>query len=120
MEVEHELFQLQMNPHFIFNALNSIQSFISENNTFEAEIFLSKFAMLMRYYLDRTSQKLVEFTEELNAIELNLELEKLRLNNKFSYEIIIDDNLETDEISVPPLLLQPFIETAIKHGIRPK
>ncbi|MFK5856343.1 MAG: tetratricopeptide repeat protein, partial [Bacteroidota bacterium] len=73
LTVEHDLLQLQMNPHFIFNALNSIQSFISENNELEAELFLAKFARLMRYYLDSSSQKWVDFTNELQALELNLE-----------------------------------------------
>jgi len=120
LTTERDLLQLQMNPHFIFNALNSIQSFISENNSFEAEMFLSKFARLMRYYLDSSSKKWVDFNDEIQAIELNLELEKLRLNDHFVYNIIIDEQVESEEIQIPPMLLQPFIENAIKHGLRPK
>jgi len=120
LTVERDLLQLQMNPHFIFNALNSIQSFISENSTFEAELFLSKFARLMRYYLDTSSKKWIDFSDEINAIELNLEIEKLRLNNKFNFKIIIDKSVETEDIQIPPMLLQPFIENAVKHGLRPK
>jgi len=120
LTVERDLLQMQMNPHFIFNALNSIQSFISENDSFKAELFLSKFARLMRYYLDSSSEKWVDFSEELIAIELNLEIEKLRLNDKFEYEIIIDEAIDKDEIQLPPMLLQPFIENAVKHGLRPK
>jgi len=120
LTVEHDLLQLQMNPHFIFNALNSIQSFISENDSFKAEIFLSKFARLMRYYLDSSSEKWVDFSEEIQAIELNLEIEKLRLNDKFEYKVIIDEAIDKDEIQLPPMLLQPFIENAVKHGLRPK
>ncbi|NQU33832.1 MAG: tetratricopeptide repeat protein [Bacteroidetes bacterium] len=120
LTVEHDLLQLQMNPHFIFNALNSIQSFISENNSFEAELFLSKFAHLMRYYLDSSSASWVNFTDELKATELNLEIEKLRLNNKFQFNVIVDENIETEEIQLPPMILQPFIENAVKHGLRPK
>jgi len=120
LTVERDLLQLQMNPHFIFNALNSIQSFISENDSFMAELFLSKFARLMRYYLDSSSEKWVNFSDEILAIELNLEIEKLRLNDRFEYKVLIDDTLDKDEIQIPPMLLQPFIENAVKHGLRPK
>lgn len=120
LTTERDLLQLQMNPHFIFNALNSIQSFISENNSFEAEMFLSKFARLMRYYLDSSSKRWVDFNDEIQAIELNLELEKLRLNNQFEFKTVVDASVEPDEIQIPPMLLQPFIENAIKHGLRPK
>lgn len=120
LTTERDLLQLQMNPHFIFNALNSIQSFISENNSFEAEMFLSKFARLMRYYLDSSSKKWIDFTDEIQAIELNLELERLRLNNKFEFTIKVDENIEAEASQIPPMLLQPFIENAIKHGLRPK
>lgn len=120
LETEHRLLRAQMNPHFMFNALNSIQAFISENNTMQAEIFLSKFARLMRYYLDSSSMSYVTMEEELDGIKLNIELEKLRMNNAFDFKIEIDPAVESEEIDIPPMLAQPFIENAIKHGLRSK
>ncbi len=120
LETEHRLLRAQMNPHFMFNALNSIQAFISENNTMQAEIFLSKFARLMRYYLDSSSKSYVTMEEELAGITLNIELEKLRMNNSFDFEIAIDPAIEAEEVDIPPMLAQPFIENAIKHGLRTK
>ncbi|RLD56550.1 MAG: hypothetical protein DRJ05_11140 [Bacteroidetes bacterium] len=120
LEVERDLLQLQMNPHFIFNAMNSIQAFISMNDSLQAEIFLSKFARLMRYYLDTSSEKWIGLSEEIDALELNLELERLRMNEKFNYKFIIDENIDMEETEIPPMLMQPFVENAIKHGIRSK
>lgn len=120
LETEHRLLRAQMNPHFMFNALNSIQSFISENNTMQAEIFLSKFARLMRYYLDSSSKSYVSLDEELAGLKLNIELEQLRMNNAFDYDIFIDEAIEAEECDVPPMLAQPFVENAIKHGLRSK
>ncbi|MBZ0243708.1 MAG: histidine kinase, partial [Bacteroidales bacterium] len=117
---EHRLLRAQMNPHFMFNALNSIQAFISENNTMQAEIFLSKFARLMRYYLDSSSKSFVSLDEEIAGLKLNIEMEQLRMNNSFSFDIEVDESIETTEYDVPPMLAQPFIENAIKHGLRTK
>jgi tetratricopeptide (TPR) repeat protein len=119
LEVERDLLQLQMNPHFIFNAMNSIQAFIAVNDSLQAEVFLSKFANLMRYYLETSSKKWIGLSEEIKALKLNLELERLRTNEKFDYEFILDENIEAEEIAIPPILMQPFVENAIKHGIRP-
>jgi len=120
LETEHRLLRAQMNPHFMFNALNSIQAFISENNAMQAEIFLSKFARLMRYYLDSSSKSFVSLDEEIAGLKLNIELEQLRMNNSFSFKIEVDETIETTEYDVPPMLAQPFIENAIKHGLRTK
>lgn len=120
LTVEHDLLQLQMNPHFIFNALNSIQSFISENDSYQAELFLSRFANLMRYYLDSSSKKWVGFNEEINALKTNLELERLRMNKSFDFDIEVPYNMDVDEIEIPPMLMQPFIENSVKHGFRNK
>jgi tetratricopeptide (TPR) repeat protein len=118
LEVERDLLQLQMNPHFIFNAMNSIQAFISGNNSRDAEIFLSRFARLMRFYLESSSKKWIELEDELEALKLNMELEQLRSNHSFSFLVDIDPNLETKELLVPPMIIQPFVENAIKHGLR--
>lgn len=120
LETEHRLLRAQMNPHFMFNALNSIQAFISENNTMQAEIFLSKFARLMRYYLDSSSKSYVSLEEECAGLKLNIELEQLRMNNSFAYNIFIDDAIDAEDFDVPPMLAQPFVENAIKHGLRSK
>jgi LytS/YehU family sensor histidine kinase len=120
LTVEHDLLQLQMNPHFIFNALNSIQSFISDNDSYQAELFLSRFANLMRYYLDSSSKKWVGFNEEINALKTNLELERLRMNKSFDFDISIPYNMDVEELEIPPMLMQPFIENSVKHGFRNK
>ncbi len=119
-ETEHRLLRSQMNPHFMFNALNSIQSFIADNNSMQAEIYLSKFATLIRYYLESSSKTLVPLEEELKNMQLYLELEQLRLNHSFDFQINTDIDYELDDIDIPPLLVQPFIENAVWHGLRTK
>lgn len=120
LETEHRLLRSQMNPHFMFNALNSIQAFISDNNTLQAELYLSKFARLMRYYLDSSNISFVSLEEEVNGLRMNIELEQLRLNFSFDFSIVFKEDLEADETEVPPMLAQPFVENAIKHGLRNK
>jgi len=120
IETEHRLLRSQMNPHFMFNALNSIQLFISEKDSLQAERYLSKFAHLMRYYLDSSFTSNVLLKEEMDGLNLNIELEHLRMNKSFEYEVIADEHLEPEETEIPPMLAQPFIENAIKHGLRTK
>jgi tetratricopeptide (TPR) repeat protein len=120
LETEHRLLRSQMNPHFMFNALNSIQAFISDNNTLQAELYLSKFARLMRYYLDSSHISFVSLEEEVNGLRMNIELEQLRMNFSFDFIIEIKGDLEADETELPPMLAQPFVENAIKHGLRNK
>lgn len=117
---EKRLLHSQMNPHFIFNSLNSINSFIGENNSSEAQNYLSKFARLMRLILDNSRKSMVSVADEISALELNLELEKLRFDGRFDYKIIVSDEIDTDEIFIPPMLIQPFVENAVKHGIKGK
>lgn len=118
LEIEQRLLRAQMNPHFMFNALNSIQAFISDNNTMQAELYLSKFARLMRYYLDSSFKNSVSLQEEITGLQNNIELEQLRLDHSFSFELIVDDSIEPEDVEVPPMLIQPFVENAIKHGLR--
>ncbi len=118
LETEYRLLRAQMNPHFMFNALNSIQSFISVNNTMQAEMYLSKFARLMRYYLDSSSMSFVPMQTEIDNLQLNLELEQLRLSFRFDFKIVVPEDV--DDIEVPPMLAQPFIENAVRHGFRRK
>jgi len=106
----------QMNPHFIFNALNSIQEFIILNEKRLANEYLSKFARLMRVYLNHSSKDWVPLEEELQALQLYLDLEKLRFENT-EIRLDIDPKLEHEDIRIPPLFVQPYVENAFKHGL---
>ena len=110
----------QMNPHFIFNALNSIQDFIMLSEKENAQHYLGKFATLMRGFLDSSSKEKTTLDKELPLIESYIELEGLRLGEEFSYEVHFDEKIdkdELDEIEIPPLLIQPYLENAFKHGL---
>ena len=120
MRIEQRLLHSQMNPHFIFNSLNSINSFIGENNTQEAQLYLSKFARLMRLILENSRKNMVALEDEINALKLNLELEQLRFDGRFDFEIKIDTDIDPEDLYLPPMLIQPSIENAIKHGIKGK
>ncbi|MES2864914.1 MAG: histidine kinase [Bacteroidota bacterium] len=110
-----ENLQSQMNPHFIFNALNSIQEYIILNQKNLASSYLSKFADLIRAYLDHSSKGYISLHEEIDCLNIYLELEKLRFEDKFSYEI---NNLVSDDaVKIPTMLIQPYVENAIKHGL---
>lgn len=115
--IEQKLLRTQMNPHFIFNSLNSIQSFISENEAFLAESYLSKFAHLMRSILDNSRMEFIKIDDDISTLRLYMELEKLRFNNKFDFNIIVDPQIIADFTLIPPMLIQPFVENAILHGI---
>ena len=115
--LEQKTLQLQMNPHFIFNSLNSIQSFILSHNTKMAVTYLGKFSQLMRLILNNSGKRYVPFKEEIMAITHYVELEELRFDSKFSYTINIDKAIDADFIEIPPMIVQPFIENAIIHGI---
>ncbi|BCY28964.1 sensor histidine kinase [Flavobacterium okayamense] len=110
----------QMNPHFIFNALNSIQDYIVTNEKKLASSYLIKFSRLMRLYLEQSQVNEISLKEEIETLELYLSLEKNRFEADFEYEIKYDDNLLISQIKIPSLLLQPFIENAIKHGLSNK
>ena len=110
----------QMNPHFIFNALNSVNSFISKNDTRQANKYLSDFSRLMRIVLENSQSDFVPLTEEVDTLELYLKLEHFRFQDKFDYDFYTDETLLNEEYAMPPMLIQPFIENAIWHGIRYK
>jgi hypothetical protein len=116
-ELEQKTLQLQMNPHFIFNSLNSIQSFILSHNTKMAVTYLGKFSQLMRLILNNSGKKYVPFKEEMMAIRHYIELEKLRFDNKFNCTIHVDKSIDAEFIEIPPMIIQPYIENAIIHGI---
>ncbi len=107
----------QLNPHFIFNALNSIQEFILLKNTKEANRYLGKFADLMRITLELSNSSTCNLNDELKALNLYLELEGLRFEDSFEYQIIIAENINPIYIQIPSMLIQPYVENAIKHGL---
>ncbi len=119
-ETEMKALRSQMNPHFIFNSLNSIGDYIAKNNTKLADEYLAKFAKLMRLILENSEKKEVPLSEDLKALELYMQLESLRMNQKFTYEIKVDEAIDPENTLVPPLILQPFVENSIWHGISKK
>lgn len=110
----------QMNPHFIFNALNSINSFISMNDERSANKFLTEFSTLMRSVMENSEHDFISLAKELEIIELYLGLEHYRFKDKFTYKLEVDECLDEDEMQLPPMLVQPYIENAIWHGLRYK
>jgi tetratricopeptide (TPR) repeat protein len=119
-ETEMKALRSQMNPHFIFNSLNSIGDYIAKNNTKPANEYLAKFAKLMRLILENSEKKEVPLSEDLKALELYMQLEALRMNQKFTYQIILDEGIDAENTLIPPLILQPFVENSIWHGISKK
>ena len=107
----------QMNPHFIFNSLNSIQHFITIREKEEALNYLSKFSKLIRKILENSRENTVSIGNEFQLLELYIQLEQLRFSNKFEYHISIDERIDKENTEIPPLLIQPYIENAILHGL---
>lgn len=107
----------QMNPHFIFNVLNSIQHFVLHKNNEAAHRYLSKFSRLIRTILNNSDQNIIPLSEEIKALELYLDLEAMRFEKRFDYKISIDESLDPDKVKIPSMLIQPYVENAIKHGI---
>jgi LytS/YehU family sensor histidine kinase len=108
-----------MNPHFIFNCLNSINWFIRKDKSELASKYLTKFSRLVRAILEHSRHTHISLEKELNTLNIYAELEKIRLNDRFDYEIKIDKGIDVKDILVPPLILQPYVENAIWHGISP-
>ncbi|MCK0147640.1 tetratricopeptide repeat protein [Arenibacter sp. F26102] len=119
-ETQLKALRAQMNPHFIFNSLNSIGDYYSRNDKDSANNYLSQFAKLIRLTLENSEKKEIPLSEDLQLLELYLEVESKRMVNKFTFEIKIDPALDPDNVLVPPLILQPFIENSIWHGISKK
>jgi tetratricopeptide (TPR) repeat protein len=118
-EYEQKALHLQMNPHFVFNCLGSISSFIVQNGKESAIKYLSKFSKLMRLTLEYSKESLIPIDKEIEGLQNYLELEQLRFNQIFDFKITKDPAIE-DDMALPPLLLQPFVENAIIHGLVPK
>ena len=107
----------QMNPHFLFNALNTIQSYIYLNDKESAIMYTSKFSDLTRNILEMSTKDTITLDEEIKSLTLYLELEKMRFEDTFNYEVNIDRELNRDYIKIPSMLVQPYVENAIKHGL---
>jgi putative methionine-R-sulfoxide reductase with GAF domain/ligand-binding sensor domain-containing protein len=112
--------RLQMNPHFLFNALNSIQQMILANEEMVATKYLSRFSKLLRSILIQSDKEMISLKEELDILKLYVELESVRFKEAFSYEICCEDEIDADELKIPTLLIQPFVENAIWHGLMHK
>lgn len=119
-KAELKALRAQMNPHFVFNSLNSIQHYILNSKGDEAVKYLNKFAKLIRIILNNSEKPLVTINEDIEALKLYLELEKMRFDNKFDYTIQLHDSIDGDYDEIPPMLIQPYLENAILHGINPK
>lgn len=116
-ETEMEALRSRLNPHFIFNSLNSIADYIERNEQIIASEYISKFSSLMREILENSPEREISLREDLNMLEKYLQLERLRLNNKFDYSIEIDPDLNPEKVFIPPMIMQPFVENAIWHGV---
>ncbi|MEO9481180.1 MAG: histidine kinase [Maribacter dokdonensis] len=108
----------QMNPHFIFNALNSVNNFISKSDERSANRYLSDFSKLMRSVLENSEEDFIPLEKELQQLELYIKLEHSRFEDKFDYQITVDESVQVSKFQIPPMLLQPYIENAIWHGLR--
>jgi sensor histidine kinase YesM len=118
-KIELKALRSQMNPHFIFNSLNSIQHYIFNTRSDEAIKYLNKFARLVRVILNNSEKPTVTVGEDLEALKLYLELEQMRFEEKFEFEVKVDDSVDPDYDIMPPLLMQPYVENAILHGLNP-
>ena len=119
-ELELKTIKSHINPHFIFNSLNSINLFILQNNKLQASEYLTKFSRLVRLILQNSQEAFIPLERELEALQLYLELESLRFDEKFEYKITVADNVDTTILKVPPLIIQPYAENAIWHGLMHK
>lgn len=117
-ELENKALRAQMNPHFIFNALNTIEALIIEEKPDAASALLQKFSKLVRLVLENSQQPRISLTLELEALELYIQLEAIRMDGRFRYQIDVDPQLERQRCQIPPMILQPFVENAILHGLR--
>ena len=116
--IEQKLLRSQMNPHFIFNSLASIQNFVINQKATEASIYLARFSQLVRNILDSSVDESVPLQKEIETIENYLELQKVRYAGQFEYGLTVDEKIDKENMMIPPMLAQPFIENSIEHGIK--
>lgn len=119
-EIALQSLRREMNPHFIFNSLNSVNQFISQNKELEANKYLTSYSTLMRNIMENSNKDFVSLTNEIEQLKKYLDLEHLRFQDKFDYSIVVEDTIDTDIILVPNMILQPHLENAIWHGLRYK
>ena len=119
VQLEQQALSALMNPHFIFNALNSIQEYLHQNDKLSANKYLSLFARLTRKNMEAVMKNTVSLEDEFERLELYLNFEKLRFGDKLKYKIVIPEDMPVDELHIPPMVLQPFVENAIWHGLMP-
>lgn len=117
-ELEMQALKAQINPHFVFNCLNSIKGFIFDKDYKQADKYLDKFSDLMRSTIDNSDASIISLQSEINYLDNYLQLEKLRFDDKFSYAILVEDDVDKEHVFVPAMLLQPYVENAIRHGMR--
>ena len=118
IQLRQQLLRSQMNPHFLFNALGSIQNFMYKSETKKAAAYLGNFARLTRSILEQSAEEFILLSDELDLLKNYLELEQIRGKNNFAYTIDVDENIDTEFVKIPPMLVQPFVENAVKHGLR--
>lgn len=119
-EIEMTALRAQMNPHFIFNCLGSIQNFILKNDADSAQIYLNKFSQLIRSVLETSAMPTIILSSEIKTLTLYIELEAVRFKGKFQYNIFVSDTINPETIVIPTMLIQPYVENAIWHGLMPK
>ncbi len=120
LRLEQKMLRTQMNPHFIFNALTAIQNTLLDGDPLKSSTYLSRFAKLVRQNFEFVNKKFITLEEDLDALKNYIETQQLRFENKFDYKITIQDTIDTSFVQIPPMLLQPFIENAIEHGLKSK
>ncbi len=120
LSLEQNMLRSQMNPHFLFNSLNSIKLYIINNEQKNAVHYLNKFSKLVRKILEASSNKEISLSEELETVELYMNIENIRFNNEIDFKVEVDKNVDLDQIKIPSLALQPFLENALWHGLSPK
>jgi tetratricopeptide (TPR) repeat protein len=120
MEMEMQSLRAQMNPHFIFNCLNSINRFIMKNESQAASDYLTQFSRLIRLVLNNSKKSWIPLEDEVDMLRLYLDMEKLRFKDAFNYLLVFEEDLDSSAVSIPPLLLQPFVENAVWHGLMHK
>ena len=119
-ELEMQTLRTQMSPHFIFNSLNSINHFILQSDNVQASEYLAKFSRLIRLILQNSSAPFISLESELEALQLYLELEAVRFNHHFQYNINLEEGIDPSHVKVPPIIIQPYAENAIWHGLMQK
>ncbi|MGS0525604.1 sensor histidine kinase [Zobellia nedashkovskayae] len=120
LTLEQSMLRSQMNPHFLFNSLNSIKLYIINNEQKNAVHYLNKFSKLVRKILESSSMREIPLAEELETVDLYMNIENIRFSNEIDFKIRVDKNIDTHTVKIPSLILQPFLENAIWHGLSPK